>query len=92
MVPVPYNDDHGGIYVDVPILLPSETTKFKLAIVQDGTAMEHTWFWPQSFWTDKQCIKESGICARAKQVIKETIARAVPTANIFRRRNAIRYL
>jgi hypothetical protein len=83
MVPVPYNDDDGGIYMDVRILLPSEKTKLKLAIAQDGTAMELTWFWPQSFRTDKQCIKEPGICARAKRAIKETIARVRAQSNDF---------
>jgi hypothetical protein len=83
MVPVPYNDDHGGIYLDVRILLPSEKTKFKLAIAQDGTVMELTWTWPKSFQSDKQCIKEPGICARAKRAIKETIARVRAQGNNF---------
>jgi hypothetical protein len=44
MVSVPYNDDNGGIYMDIHILLSSEKTKFKLAIAQDGMAVELTWF------------------------------------------------
>jgi hypothetical protein len=83
MVPVPYNDDHGGIYLDVRILLPSEKTKFKLAIAQDGSAVELTWTWPKSFQSDKQLIKEPGICARAKRAIKETIDRFRSQSNDF---------
>jgi hypothetical protein len=83
MVPVPYNDDNGGIYMDVRILLPSEKTKFNIAIAKDGNALELTWTWPKSFQSDKQLIKEPGICARAKRAIKETIASFRSQSNDF---------
>jgi hypothetical protein len=83
MIPEPYCDENDGIYMYIRILLPSAKTKYTLAVAKDGNAVELTWFWPKSFQSDKQCVKEPGLCELAKKALKDTIARFQKHSNDF---------
>jgi hypothetical protein len=45
--------------------------------------VQPVWTWPKSFQSDKQLIKEPGICAQAKRAIKDTIDSFQSQSNDF---------